>query len=153
MKNRKQYFSEIGRERKPRRTSAYYWNEISHYIGYFSHEDSSVLEIGCGSGDLLAAVAGNKKTGIDFSESHIAWAKEKHAGKSIDFRVMDANALQLEGTYDLIVLSNLVGFVEDIERVFTEVRKVCHPTTKVIVQYYNSLWEPLIKFAEWTGLK
>lgn len=153
MKNRKQYFNDIGTERKRRKTSAYYWSEISHYVEYFSHEDSSILEIGCGSGDLLAAVAGSKKTGIDFSETHIAWAKERHAGKGIDFQVMDANQIELKGSYDLIVLSNLVGFVDDIERVFTEVRKVCHPNTKIIVQYYNSLWEPLIKFSEWIGLK
>src|SRR6202008_3510655 len=32
-------------------------------------------------------------------------------------------------------------------------KKVCHPNTKVIVQYYNSLWEPIISFAELIGLK
>lgn len=112
-----------------------------------------MLEIGCGNGDLLAKVAGSRKTGIDFSEAYIAWAKEKHQGSGIEFLVMDANAMQLQGTYDLVVISNLIGMVDDIERVFTEVKKVCHPNTKVIVQYYNSLWEPVIRFAELTGLK
>lgn len=153
LNNKKTYFNQLAQQRKNRRISAYYWNEISSYVAYFSHEDSSVLEIGCGNGDLLAKVAGSQKTGIDFSEAHIAWAREKHGGKNIDFRVMDANHLQLEGTYDLVVLSNLVGFVDDIEHVFEEVKKVCHPNTKVIVQYYNSLWEPVIRFAELTGLK
>jgi hypothetical protein len=66
---------------------------------------------------------------------------------------MDANRITLTEKYDLVIISNLIGFVEDIQHVFEEVRKVCHPSTKVIVQFYNSLWEPLITFAEMTGLK
>lgn len=143
----------MARTRKKRRFSAYYWKEISDYCAYFAHEDISVLEVGCGNGDLLAQLPGAKKTGIDFSEPFIDWAKEKHGDKNIEFLVMDANHMELKGTYDLIILSNLIGLVDDIEHVFEEVRKVCHPNTKVIVQYYNSMWEPVIKFLEFTGLK
>jgi 2-polyprenyl-3-methyl-5-hydroxy-6-metoxy-1,4-benzoquinol methylase len=148
-----QYFNELARKRKERRFSAYYWNEITHYINYFSHEDSSVLEVGCGRGDLLASIAGSHKTGIDFSDEHIRWAQERYAGKGIEFLVMDANNITLNRTYDLIILSNLIGYVKDIQHVFEEVKKCCHPNTKVIVQYYNSFWEPIIKFSEFIGLK
>ncbi len=153
MSEKKQYFDTIATRRKKRGVSAYYWKEITSYCNYFSHTDSSVLEVGCGSGDLLAGIAGSKKTGIDFSAEYIAWAREKHAGKNIEFLVMDANNITLDQTYDLVIISNLIGFVDDIERVFEQVRKVCHPNTKVIVQYYNSLWEPVIKLAEGIGLK
>ncbi|MCU0361128.1 MAG: bifunctional class I SAM-dependent methyltransferase/glycosyltransferase family 2 protein [Bacteroidia bacterium] len=102
---------------------------------------------------LSAKIQGSKKTGIDYSENYIAWAKEKHADKGIEFLHMDANNLQLEHQYDLIIISNLIGFVDDIQHVFEEVKKCCHPNTKVIVQYYNSIWEPLIKLSETLGLK
>jgi len=147
------YFNRIASKRKNRFLSAYYWNEISDYLNYFSHQDTSVLEVGCGNGDLLAKIQGSKKTGIDSSENYIAWAKEKHADKQIEFLLMDANNIQLEQTYDLIIISNLIGFVDDIQHVFEEVKKCCHPNTKVIVQYYNSIWEPLIKLSETLGLK
>jgi tRNA G46 methylase TrmB len=65
--NRVLYFDRLAAKRKKRGFSAYYWREISDYIRYFSHPDSSVLEIGCGNGDLLANIAGSKKTGIDLS--------------------------------------------------------------------------------------
>ncbi len=133
--------------------SAYYWNEISDYLNYFSHQDTSVLEVGCGNGDLLAKIQGSEKTGIDSSENYIAWAKEKHTDKQIEFLLMDANNIQLNQKYDLIIISNLIGFVDDIQHVFEEVKKCCHPNTKVIVQYYNSIWEPLIKLSETLGLK
>jgi SAM-dependent methyltransferase len=151
--DKKKYFDSIAQKRKKRKVSSYYWNEISHYCRYFSHEDSSVLEVGCGSGDLLATIEGSRKVGIDFSEEYIAWAKEKHHEKNMEFLQMDANAIQLNEKFDLIIISNLIGFVDDIQNVFEQVKKVSHPNTKVIVQYYNSLWEPIIKFAEVIGLK
>jgi SAM-dependent methyltransferase len=151
--NLQEYFDDIAKKRKPRFFSRYYWQEISDYCRYFSHEDSSVLEIGCGNGDLLAHVHGSRKTGIDFSGEFIDWAKERHAGSGIEFFQMDANVINLQEKYDLIILSNLIGFVNDIQNVLEQVRKCCHPNTKIIVQYYNSLWEPLIKFTEFIGLK
>ena len=153
MQNIKDYFNTIASKRKGRGLSNYYWKEITNYCNYFSHEDSSVLEVGCGSGDLLAGIAGSKKVGIDFSESQIAWAKEKHSGKNIEFLVMDANNIQLTETYDFIVVSNVIGFFDDVQVVFEQLKKVSHPNTKIIVQYYNSLWEPVLKFAELIGLK
>jgi SAM-dependent methyltransferase len=153
LQDNKKYFDSIAKSRKTRGVSSYYWNEISEYVQYFSHNDSSVLEIGCGNGDLLAKIKGNKKTGIDFSSEFITWANEKNAGKGIEFLVMDANNITLTETYDLIILSNLIGFVDDIENIFVQMKKLCHANTKVIVQYYNSLWEPMITFAELIGLK
>lgn len=154
MNNIREYFDQIALKRKQRNINAYYWNEITKYIEYFTHEDDTILEIGCGNGDLLAKVKGKFKTGIDFSEEQIKWAKEKYAHlNNIEFLVMDANDIQLNKQYDLIIISNLIGFVGDIQKVFEQLHKVCHSRTKVIVQYYNSFWEPLIKFAEWIGIK
>lgn len=149
----KDYFNSIAQKRKKRVVSRYYWKEISDYCAYYAHEDASILEVGCGSGDLLASISGSKKTGIDFSEEYISWAKEKHSDKGIDFVLMDANNIQLNQTYDLVLISNLIGFVDDIQNVFEQIKKCCHPNTKIIVQYYNSFWEPVIKFAEVIGLK
>lgn len=87
------------------------------------------MEVGCGSGDLLAKINGSKKVGIDFSEEYIAWAKQKFADKNIEFYVMDANSINLNQTFDLIIISNLIGFVDDIQNVFEQVKKCCHPNT------------------------
>ena len=97
MQNIKDYFNTLASKRKGRGLSNYYWKEITNYCNYFSHEDSSVLEVGCGSGDLLAGIAGRKKTGIDFSEGQIAWAKERHAGKNIEFILMDVDMPLMDG--------------------------------------------------------
>ena len=55
--------------------------------------------------------------------------------------------------FDLIILSNLIGSLSDVQNVLEQLHKVCHDNTKIIVTYYNYLWEPVIKFAEFLGIK
>lgn len=151
-KDKISFFEKIaGNRLKKRKQFNYYWNEITNYCNYFSHEDYSVLEVGCGTGELIGSIKGKDKTGIDFSPSMIAIAKKEFP--AIDFQVMAAENITLEKKYDLIILSNLIGYLEDIEHVFKEIQKVCHPNTKIIVSYYNFIWEPLLNFGELIGLK
>lgn len=146
------YFEKLAESRKKKRYfNAYYWNEITNYCNYFSHDDISILEVGCSTGELLNGVRAKRKVGIDFSPATIAIAKEKF--QNIDFHVMEAEDIKLEEKFDLIILSNLIGYVDDVQEVFKQLHKVCHPQTKIIVTYYNYLWEPFLKFAEKIGLK
>ncbi len=134
-----------------RKSKGYYWNSITAYCNFFVHADSSVLEVGCGTGELLASIYGKEKKGIDFSEKMIEKAKEQFP--ELDFQCMAAEKIELKQKYDVIILSNLTGHLLDIQHVFNELHKVCHEQTKIIITYYNSLWEPLIRFAEFIGLK
>lgn len=134
-----------------RKRRSYYWDSITRYCNYYIHEDSSVLEIGCGSGELLAAVNGINKTGIDFCEPILSKAKEQFP--DLRFELMEAENITLNEKYDVVILSNLIGVTDDIEHVFNELKKVCHSQTRIIVTYYNRIWEPIIRFAEWIRIK
>ena len=148
----KDYFEKLAPKRvRDRRRHAYYWNDITRYCNYFSHENNSVLEIGCGTGETIHDIKGKRKVGIDYSEKMIEIAK--HQFSDVEFHVMAAENIQLDEKFDLIILSNLVGFVDDVQSVFEQLRKVSHPRTKIIITYYNFLWEPFVKFAELIGLK
>ena len=136
---------------KKRNLNSYYWEEITNYCDYFSHEDFSVLEVGCGKGELLNKIKAKQKVGIDFSTTMIKIAQEHYP--HIEFHEMAAEQIKLEQKYDLIILSNLIGYLEDIENVFKELHKVCHPGTKIIITYYNYLWEPFLNLGEKLGLK
>ena len=144
------YFEVLARKGGSRNAlNRYYWKDITRYCDYFAHEDISVLEVGSGMGDLLAGIRAKRKVGIDFSPGMIEVAKKRHP--ELELHVMDAENITLEGKFDLIIISNLVGFTNDVQRVFEELRKVCHERTKVIVTYYNSLWGPLLRFTEMIG--
>ena len=55
--------------------------------------------------------------------------------------------------FDVIVLSDVVGHLLDIEETLRGVRNFCRPETRVIISYYNFLWEPILKAGERLGLQ
>jgi len=130
---------------------SYYWNDIINYCNYFIHEENSVLEIGCATGDTISQLKGKKKAGLDYSPAMIAEAKKNHP--TIDFYVMDAAAISLSEKYDVIVLSSVIGCVDNVLEVFNSLRSVCHEHTRIIIAYYNYLWEPLLQLGEFIGIK
>ncbi|MCG8411126.1 MAG: glycosyltransferase [Bacteroidales bacterium] len=148
----KEYFDKLAVDRiKYRRRRKYYWKSITKYINYFLTNDKSVLEIGCGTGELIAEIKGKNKVGIDFSDKMIENAKNQFP--DLDFRVMEAENLQFDQKFDVIVLSNLVGYLKDVQQVFEQVHKLSHSSTKIIITYYSYFWEPIIKIAELFRIK
>jgi len=147
-----EYFDRIAPIRiKKRKLNKYYWNEINQYCNYFAHDDYKVLEIGCGTGNLINGIKGKRKVGIDFSPKMIEISKAQFP--DVEFHVMAAEDIELNEKFDLIIISNLIGYLDDVQAVFDQVRKVCHLNTKIIVTYYNFLWEPFLKLGEKIGLK
>lgn len=136
---------------KYRKRRSYYWNSISKYCDYFIEPSSSILEIGCGCGDLLNSIGGDKKVGIDFSQNMIVHAKETFP--NIEFHVMAAEEITLNEKFDVIIISNVLALVPDVQFVFEQIRKVAHGRTKVLVTSYNRVWEPIIRFAEFIRVK
>ena len=152
LKDKIDYFDKVAASRKrKRKLNAYYWNDITRYCDYFAHEDYSVLEVGCGTGELLNEIKGKRKVGIDFSKEMVKIAREQFP--QLEFHEMQAENIALSGKFDVIILSNLVGYLDDVEEVFKQLKKVSHAHTKIIVTYYNFVWEPLLSFGEKIGLK
>jgi ubiquinone/menaquinone biosynthesis C-methylase UbiE len=146
------YFDSIAEGlRKYRHSRQYYWNDIASYCNFYIQDHESVLEIGCANGDTLSQIKGRGKTGIDFSENMIAEARKAHT--DIDFHVMDAHNITLDRQFDVIIISNSIGFFDDVQTVFQQMRKVSHPRTRVIITYYNQLWEPMLKLGEALSFK
>jgi len=150
--SRQNYFNQIAPGlRKYRSKRKYYWNDIVEYCNFYIQDHESVLEIGCANGDTLSALNGGRKAGIDFSEKMVEEAREAHP--HITFHHMDAQNFELEEKFDVVIISNSIGFFDDIQSVFEQVGKVCHERTRIIITYYNHLWEPMLKLGERIGLK
>ncbi len=148
----KDYFNKTAATRiKYRKSKSYYWDSITKYCNFFVDDVASVLEVGCGTGELLAKIKGAEKTGIDFSEKMIEGAKKQFP--EIEFICTPAEEINLDKKFDVIILSNLVGYLPDIQQVFEQLHKVSHEETKIIITYYNIFWEPFIKFAEFVRIK
>lgn len=134
-----------------RRRYRYYNRLVEDYFRYLIPPDSSVLEIGCGTGDLLAAVRPKRGVGIDFSPRMIEIARSRYP--DLEFRAEDLESLETTEPFDYVILSGVLGYADDVQRAIGQVHRVCRPDTRVIVSYINYLWAPLFKAAERLGLR
>jgi SAM-dependent methyltransferase len=109
-----------------------------------------VLELGCGQGDLLAALKPSVGVGIDFSSHMVEQARLRHP--ELRFIQADAHDPPLDETFDVVILSDLVNDLWDVQRVFEQVHRLSTPRTRVIVNFYSRVWELPLGLAEALGL-
>ena len=137
---------------KYRERNAGYHESLSSLCRFYVPPNARVLEIGSCTGDLLASTSPRRGLGIDISPEMVRLAAAKHP--DLEFRCMPAEFLDLEGEkFDYIILSDLVGFLYDIRLAFERLRSVCHSETRIIIHWYNFLWQPIFSLAEKTGFK
>jgi SAM-dependent methyltransferase len=98
-----------------------------------------VLEIGCGRGDLLASLRPAVGIGIDFSPRMIEHAKRCHP--HLTFLTADAHRLPILKPFDVVVLSDLVNDLWDVQEALVQVRRVLVPRGRVMLNHYSRLWQ------------
>jgi ubiquinone/menaquinone biosynthesis C-methylase UbiE len=149
---KKAFFDSIAKDReKWRQSGAYYHKELEKYLRFLIPENSSVIEIGCGIGNTLAALHPSRGLGIDISPQMVGIARNKFP--HLQFEVGDMESLDIDEKFDYALIDGTIGNVEDIQLAFKEMHKICKPETRLIIVYYNYLWEPVLKFAEAVGLR
>jgi len=146
------YFDNLASNRlKWKKRNRYYHRLLEKYFCFFIPKQSKVIEIGCGTGELLDRVNPSYGVGIDFSEKMITLAKLQFP--KINFIVSDAENLSINEKFDYVIMSDLLTSLWDVQKSFKELKKICHRDTKIIISSYNNVWEPLLKLAVLFGLK
>ena len=138
-------------ERRWRRRNASYHRLVEQIHRFYVRENSSVLEIGCGSGDLLASLRPSRGVGIDVSANMIELAHSLHP--ELEFVVGAGERFRSRETFDYIIASDLIPFVFDLESVLRNIRSMTHDDSRIVIHSHSQLWRPLIRLAELLRLK
>ena len=99
-------------------------------------EGKAVLEVGCGTGRLLARVAprADRAVGIDLSEGMLEHAR----ARGLEVSQADATSLPFEdASFDLTYSFKVLAHVEEIERALIEMDRVTRPGGMVVAEFYN----------------
>jgi SAM-dependent methyltransferase len=149
--HRREYWdtAAISLDREPR-IRAYYRRRLIEIYRFLIPPGMRVLELGCGQGDLLAAVRPDQGVGIDLSPRMIERARRRHP--QLRFVEGDAHAPDLREQFDFIICSDLLNDVWDVQRVLEQAARVSHPSTRVIINNYSRVWEVPRKIAETVGI-
>jgi SAM-dependent methyltransferase len=142
------------REDWVRRNQYFYEQDRAHMV-FLGGSGGRVLELGCGTGSLLAAFKPDHGVGVDLSPEMITRARSAHP--DLEFHVGDMEdpgfLATLKGPFDTIVLSDSIGTLQDCQSAFAALHGLCHRRTRIVIAYYSHLWEPALELAEKTGLK
>ena len=134
-----------------RESKRFYHELLKRHYAFLVPAGLRVLEVGCGIGDLLAAVRPARGLGIDFSPAIIDLASKRHT--QLEFQVADALDCSPVEPFDYLLLSDLVNDLPDVQAVLTRLREVSPPQTRLVVNFFNNLWRPILALAEKVGAK
>ncbi len=122
-------------------------------------QGDSALDIGCGRGDLMMALAkkGADVTGIDYSKDALEIAQKAINKQPVENRnklkILHSNATALnfsDQTFDYIFMTDIVEhlYPSELQRCFKECKRVLKPKGKLVIhtapnRWYNDFGYPL----------
>lgn len=110
-----------------------------------------VLEIGCGYGDLVGSLQAARAVGLDFSSQMVQRARVRHP--DCEFLLADAHDLsQLNGPFDIIIFSDTLNDLWDVQAALVAIQPLCLPSTRLIINFHSGLWQVPLALAQTLGV-
>ena len=132
----------------------YYYNALKALCRSFVPKGSVVTEIGCGTGDILAALEPSCGLGIDVSPQMIEIAKKKYASNAtLSFEVGDVCTTQKKIDAPFIIMTDVLEHVGDSAKCMENLSRLVAPSARVVITLAKPLWEPILGIAERFGMK
>jgi ubiquinone/menaquinone biosynthesis C-methylase UbiE len=106
----------------------------------YLHQESKVLDMGCGTGDNTAQIRKLVKEvwGVDFCTEMIDEAYERYDHGNVHFAVANLKKLPfLNETFDVVYCFSTLYYIKDKQKVFQEVKRVLKPGGVFIFDYGN----------------
>lgn len=135
----------------PKSWGTYYRNRLKVIYRHLIPEGMKVLELGCGSGDLLAALKPAVGVGVDFSPEALRKARTNYP--DLEFICSDVHTVDLgDKTFDYIIISELVNDLWDVQAMLDQLQPSCSAHTRLIFNFYSHLWNPFVCVAQKIGI-
>jgi SAM-dependent methyltransferase len=128
----------------------YYHKRIVQVFKFNVSPGLEILELGCGSGALLACLQPVYGIGMDISPKMVALAKKLHP--EYEFIQMDANNFNLGRKFDAVVISDTVNDLWDVQTTLENIYRHLKPNGRLVINFYSRLWEWPLNIAAALGV-
>ena len=129
----------------------YYYSELKLLVAELVPKGSHVLEVGCGTGDILASLEPSVGVGIDLSSEMVALARQKHP--SLRFLVHSVVDSQLDEAFDFVVAIDVMEHLSDLNRAMASMARMLAPGGSLVVTTADPRWGHVLDVAERLKLK
>lgn len=140
-------------DREKKKNLYYFENLVTLYKSLIP-VTSTIIDIGCGTGDLTVALGTRKATGLDLSVEMIKVAQKKYRGlRNVCFEqcnIYTSNEL-FKTNYIIMadVLEHIIDLPNFLHQIFVRTPNQSH----IIISVINPIWEPVMILAEKLNLK
>src|SRR4030095_11574211 len=134
----------------------YYYELVSRLLRFLVEPNKKVLSVGCGTAYHLATVTPKEGKAIDICSEMVDIARQRHP--SFEFAVAFPDKEEFQRAFEPgekfdYILFNNIGDTVDVLQALRNLKSLCLRHTRLLVETYNHLWEPLVTFAEWAEMK
>ena len=144
--------------------NSFYYDNLKKLLSRLIPKGSNVLEIGCGTGDLLASLKPKVGYGMDISHEMISISKSKFLmSKNLTFSTefpsiinhqpFDYIFTSKDGKYEYIFMSDVIEHLEKPGETFKQISKLMNNKSKLVITMANPIWETPLMIAEKLNLK
>lgn len=128
---------------------SYHYSALKKLLRSLIPSGKKVLEVGSGTGDLLAFIKPGKGYGMDISKEMVNVARRKH--KNSNNLVFSTN--WPTSKFDYVFMSDVIEHLENPEETFWKISKLMNENAVFVCTMMNLLWIPIEVVYEWLGLK
>lgn len=148
---REHFDSLAGRYDEGKARQTYYWKTLVGIYRDLVPPGSSVLEVGCGTGSLLASLSPRRGTGLDLSPAMVEAARKKHP--DLEFRTEDIALPSGREAFDFVVLCDVIEHLPDPGSALEGLKAYSDGRTRLVVTSVNPVWAGALHLAESLGWK
>ena len=138
---------------RARREQQGFHDQLLRQHRYHIPEGESVLEWGCGAGDLLAGLKPSRGLGVDLSSRMLAHAQTRHGSDpALQFREGDIQQEVITEKFDHLVLNYLIGYLPDVQQAMANLQAAAHERTRLHLTTLNTPWHFVLRLCTKLGL-
>lgn len=93
----------------------------------------SVLDLGCGYGAVLSRLTPKQYVGIEGDPTVYRWLKNKYPNQSFIQRDLDADQLELNQTFDTVVMLAVIEHLKRPEHILQQISMYLNPGGKLVL--------------------
>lgn len=128
----------------------YYHAQTLRRYQFMIPAHATVLHISGKNGAVLHAL--NPLLGVCVEASAAARAEGAATYPSLLF-YESLDAVNAAYSFDYVLLSLATMEVDDVQQLLEQIRPVCHAGTRLILETYSYAWEPILRVAQYLGLR